>query len=421
VLYEKEVMESEIAGWLSVVFRFVHVIAAIMWIGNSILFTWMELNLIPPAPGKPDGDGKVPENPLLGHLDMLHGGGVFHLEKRTIDPQAIPVPLHWFMWQSYTTFLSGILLLFSVYYIHGGSALMDATKSSLHGFAPIALSVGGIIGGWLVYDTIWRTKLKDHKAIAVPLSLALILAAAWFYDQFFNGRAVYLQIGVMMGSFMTANVFFHIISNQKKFMASLLAGKPHDLKYGKQAKLRSMHNHYITFPVLFLMLSGHFPQLSSAERNIPIMGVLVVSLVAVKFLMNSRYHFRHWLASIFGTFIAACGLIALLLSVPTKASSISGNTDPAITEGGTLFLSQGCAACHQAGSSQIAPNLQGLFGSIRILADDSQALADEAYIRKSIREPAAVIVKGYPPAMPPFAHLPEGQIDAIVAYIKSLK
>ncbi|MEP2775696.1 MAG: urate hydroxylase PuuD [Luteolibacter sp.] len=414
-------MESEIAGWFSVVLRFVHVIAAIMWIGNSILFTWMELNLIPPAAAKPDKDGNVPENPLLGHLDMLHGGGVFHLEKRTIDPKAIPVPLHWFMWQSYTTFLSGILLLISVFYIHGGSALMDATKSSLTGFAPIALSLGGIIGGWLIYDGIWRTKLKEHKAIAVPLSLALILAAAYFYNQFFNGRAVYIQIGVMMGSFMTANVFIHIISNQKKFMASLLAGKPHDLKYGKQAKLRSMHNHYITFPVLFLMLSGHFPQLSSAERNIPILGVLIVSLVAVKFLMNSRYYFRQWLIAIFGTFIAACCLIALLLSTPTQAATAGANADPAATEGAKLFLSQGCAACHQSGSSQIAPNLQGLLGATQVMADDTTRIADEAYIRRSIQEPAAEIVKGYPPAMPPFAHLTDEQLDALVAYIKSLK
>lgn len=414
-------MESEIAGWFSVILRFVHVIAAIMWIGNSILFTWMELNLIPPAPAKPDKNGNVPENPLLGHLDMLHGGGVFHLEKRTIDPNAIPVPLHWFMWQSYTTWISGALLLVSVFYIHGGSALMDGTKSSLTGFVPIAVSAGGIIVGWLIYDTIWRTKLKEHRAIAVSLSLALILAAAWFYNQFFNGRAVYIQIGVMMGTCMTANVFIHIISNQKKFMASLLAGKPHDLKYGKQAKLRSMHNHYITFPVLFLMLSGHFPQLTSAERNIPILAVLIVSLVAVKFLMNSRYYYRHWLVTIFGTFIAACCLIALLLSTPAQAATSGTKIDPAIGVGEKLFLSQGCAACHQAGGSQLAPNLTGLFESTQVFADGTKMIADEAYIRQSIKEPIAHIVKGYPPAMPPFAHLEESQVDALVAYIKSLK
>ena len=184
-------MESEIAGWLSVVFRFIHVLAAIMWIGNSLLFTWMELNLIPPRKeGEPQS--------LLGHLDMLHGGGVFHLQKRLIDPAAIPVPLHWFMWQSYTTWISGALLLVSVYYVHGGAALLDATKSSISGLGAIGLSVAGIIGWWLVYDMIWRSGFKEKPKVAVPVTLALIVAAAWLMNGYFNGRAIYLQIGAML-------------------------------------------------------------------------------------------------------------------------------------------------------------------------------------------------------------------------------
>ena len=400
-------MESEIAGWLSVVFRFVHVLAAIMWIGNSILFTWMELNLIAP-------DKKNPQTDLLGHLDMLHGGGVFHLEKRLINPTAIPVPLHWFMWQSYTTWISGVLLLVSVFYLHGGSSLLNPSSMHLQGWKAIGLSAGGIAGWWLIYDTIWRTKLKEQPLIAVPLTLALIMAAAVFFNQFFNGRAVFLQIGAMMGSAMSANVFLHIIQNQKKFMVSLLAGLPHDMKYGKQAKLRSMHNHYMTFPVLFMMLSAHFPQLTSAGRNVPILGVIIIALMAVKFLMNSRYYFRHWLLSIFGTFVLACALIGTLLAVPT------GQASGAVQEGGKLFVSQGCAACHQLGASQLAPDLQGVFNSTQVLADESKVIADEAYLRESIRQPQQRIVKGFAAAMPPYGHLSDGQLDELVAYLKSL-
>ncbi len=154
---------------------------------------------------------------------MLHGGGVFHLEKRVIKPSAIPVPLHWFMWQSYTTWISGVLLLISVFYLHGGSSLLNPTSMDLQGWKAIGLSAGGILGWWLVYDTIWRSKLKEHPMIAVPLTLALILATAAYFNQFFNGRAVFLQIGAMTGSAMSANVFFHIIQNQKKFMKSLLS------------------------------------------------------------------------------------------------------------------------------------------------------------------------------------------------------
>lgn len=399
-------VESEIAGWLSVVFRFVHVLAAIMWIGNSILFTWMELNLIAP-------DKKNPQPDLLGHLDMLHGGGVFHLQKRVINPAAIPVPLHWFMWQSYTTWISGVLLLVSVFYIHGGSSLLNPVSMGLQGWQAIALSVGGIVGWWLIYDTIWRTKLKQLPWLAAPLTLTLILAAAVLYNQYFNGRAVFFQIGAMMGSAMSANVFFHIIQNQKKFMRSLLAGLPHDMKYGKQAKLRSMHNHYMTFPVLFMMLSAHFPQLTSAGRNVPILGVIIIALMTVKYLMNSRYYFKHWLASIFATFIIACVFIGLLIAAPT------GRATGAVQEGGRLFVSQGCAACHQAGASQLAPGLKGIFNSTQILTDDSKIIADEAYLRASIKQPQVQVVKGYAAAMPALP-LTEVQIDQLVAYLKSL-
>ena len=391
------------------VFRFVHVLAAIMWIGNSILFTWMELNLIAT-------DEKDPQPDLLGHLDMLHGGGVFHLQKRVINPTAIPVPLHWFMWQSYTTWISGVLLLVSVFYLHGGSSLLNPAHMDLQGWKAIALSVAGIVGWWLIYDTIWRSKLKERPLIAAPLTIALILAAAVFFNQYFNGRAVYLQIGAMMGSAMSANVFFHIIQNQKKFMKSLLAGLPHDMKYGKQAKLRSMHNHYTTFPVLFMMLSAHFPQLTSAGRNVPILGVIIVALMTVKHLMNSRYYFRHWLMSIFGTFILASVLIGSLLAVPSGKATTSA---PGVEEGAKLFVSQGCAACHQAGASQLAPDLKGIFNSTQILTDDSKVIANEAYLRESIKQPQLRIVKGYAAAMPALP-LTEPQVDQLVVYLKSL-
>lgn len=404
-------MESEIAGWFAVIFRFVHVLAAIMWIGNSLLFTWMELNLIAPR-----ADEKNPRPDLLGYLDMLHGGGVFHLEKKLIDPKAIPVPLHWFMWQSYTTWISGVLLMIVAFYSGGGTALLDATRSSISGGVAIALSAGGIVVWWLVYDTIWRTKLKEMPALAVPLSFGLLLGAAVFFSGHFNGRALYLQVGAMLGSAMSANVFFHIIRNQKKFMASLKAGEPHDLKYGKQAKMRSMHNHYMTFPVLFLMLAAHFPQLTSAERAVPVLAVVIVALMAVKHLMNSRYHFKHWLGAIFGTFAAAAGAIALLLAPPAAEGKVLTPAE----QGAKLFVGQGCAACHQAGSSQLAPDLAAIFGSEQVLADGSKVTVDDVYLLESIRQPQAKVVRGYAAAMPSYAHLPDEDLAKLLEYLKSL-
>lgn len=403
-------MESEIAGWLSVVFRFVHVLAAVMWIGNSLLFTWMELNLIAPKADEERDD-------LLGHLDMLHGGGVFHLEKRLLHPASIPAPLHWFMWQSYTTWISGMLLLITVFYVHGGAALIDATHTDLTGWRAIALSAGGIVGWWWIYDTLWKSRLRDHPMIAVPLTVALLIVSAFLFGHYFNGRAVFLQIGAMLGSSMSANVFFHIIPNQRKFLKSLLAGQPHDKRYGKRAKTRSMHNHAITFPVLFLMLSAHFPQLTSASQYIPILGVILVGLMTVKHLMNSRHQFRHWLASIFAVFILACILIGLLLAVPPAKATTA--MPPGVREGARLFVSQTCANCHLPGGSPIAPDLKGIFGSNQSLADDTTIVADEAYLRAAIRQPQLQVVKGFPPAMPALP-LTDEQVDQLVAYLKSL-
>jgi len=423
-------MESEIAGWVSVAARFVHVLAAIMWIGNSLLFTWMEINLLPP---KTNGAGEGKENPVLGYLDMLHGGGVFHLEKRVLDPKAIPVPLHWFMWQSYTTWISGVVLLVSVFYIHGGTALLDATKSSIGGGMAIAMSIGGIVAGWLVYDSLWRSKLKNHPMVAIPVSLLLLFGAAWFFNQFFNGRTVYLQIGAMMGTFMSANVYHHIIRNQKKYMASLESGQPHNPDYGKAAKTRSLHNHYMTYPVLFTMLSAHFPQLTSAAWNVPILAVLVVTLMYGKFLLNSRNHNPNWLVSLFGSLALAGILITVMILWPEDRVPVHVKTtpsgavvaepviDPAARAGSKLFISQTCATCHQGGSSQLGPSLNGIYGNPVILADGTRVVADEAYLRTSISNPQEQIVKGYPAAMPSYSHLKPEQIDQLVAYIKSLK
>lgn len=405
-------MESDFVTWVGVISRFIHVLAAIMWIGNSLLFTWMELNLIKPSGQDPD---------TLGLLDMLHGGGVYHLEKRVLKAGEIPSPLHWFMWQSYTTWIAGFVLLLTLYQSGNGTFFLDATKSTLPGWAAVGLSLAGIIGGWLVYDGIWRSPLRKHPPVALFLSLVLLFAAAAFYNQIFNGRAVYLQIGAMMGTLMTANVFFHIIPNQRKFMAALEAGLPHDLEPGKQAKSRSLQNHYMTFPVLFLMLSAHFPQLTGADWNIPILAVLVLSLMVINRLMNSRYQFRDWLPCLGGTFVFGCSAIFIFLALPGAIHSSSSPALIQIARGKQVFLAKGCAACHMQGSSALAPDLHGVFGTTQWLADGQKVHADEVYLRESILTPQARIVKGHSPTMPVFAGLlTEPEIDALVAYIRSI-
>lgn len=405
-------MEAILAEWTAILLRFVHVLAAIMWIGNSLLFTWMELRIIPRRDDRDDPD-------LLGHIDLLHGGGVFHLEKRLIRPDAIPSPLHWFKWQSYTTWITGFLLLVTVFY-RDGLTLADATKTDLSGPACAGLSLAGLIGGWLFYDLLWRSPVGKNTVAGVVVSFLGLAAATWAYGLVFNGRALYLQIGAMMATCMTANVFFHIMGNQHRFMRALESGQPHDPAFGKRAKSRSLQNHYITFPVLFLMLSAHFPQLNSATWNVPILLVFVPALVAIKWLMNSRLWFKGWLASIFATVIAASALIGFLLHLPAPGEK-DIPTDPLVAEGARLFQANTCATCHLAGASPIAPSLAGIYGHEQTLADGRTIVVDDAYLRRSILEPQTEVVAGYAPAMPPFAgRLTDPELDALVAYVRSL-
>ena len=413
-------MESGWIEWANVLFRFVHVLAGIMWIGNSLLFTWMELNLLQPQTDPKTGKPKDPD--LLGFLDMLHGGGVFHLQKRQMHADSIPTTLHWFKWQSYTTWITGFLLLAALFYSNG-SSLVDATRSSLTPVGAVGLSLLGLFGGWLVYDAVWRSPLGKNTAVATAFSLILLFAATYFYGQVFNGRALFLQIGAMMGTWMSANVLIHIMGNQHKFMRSLRQGKPYDPAYGKRAKSRSLHNHYMTFPVLFLMLSAHFPSLHAAEWNVPILAVSVLALMTVKYLMNTRYWFRGWLPAIFGTVAVATLLIGILLHLPPlRGLSATGvPMDPLVAEGKKQFQTLGCGACHMQGSAQLAPTLYGIFGHTQELADGSTVTVDDTYLRTSILQPQTHVVKGYAAAMPVYGPMMnDNQVTVLIAYIKSL-
>ena len=399
-------MSPELIDFLNIIFRYTHVVAAIMWIGNSLLFTWMEINLL-----KRDDD-----DDLIGYLDMLHGGGVFHLQKRQLRPNTIPKPLHWFYWQSYTTWLSGFALLVTYFFTRADTLILDPAKTDLPGYAGILISLGGIFGGWFLFDLYWRSPLKNYVTAGGIFWFFMIVAYTTALDSVFNARAVYLQVGMTLGSFMTANVFFHIIPNQKKIMKALQEGEEHSLNVGKAAKFRSLANHYITYPVIFMMLSAHFPILYGSEQNVLILALIIAALIIVKLMMNQRNSFKPWLAVLIGTFVATTASIAAILSIPQPSAS---QLSPAAEGGKAGFSQLGCVACHQGANISIAPNLSGLFGKTRELADNTEVLVDEAYLRESILAPNAKIAKGYAAAMPIYGPIVnEAQVSQLNAYIK---
>ena len=406
--------------WVNVFFRFAHVLAAIMWIGGSLLFTWMELNFIPAKKNAQTGRADDPD--LIGSMDMLHGGGVYHLEKRILHANSIPEKLHWFKWQAYTTWLTGFVLLSALFWSNG-STLLDATKTNLPPAAGAWLSALGLVAGWFVYDGIWRSPLGKKPTLAIIASLLALFGAVWFYGQYFNGRALFLQIGAMMGTMMAANVFVVIMGNQHKFMRSLFSGGAYNPKYGAAAKARSLHNHYMTFPVLFLMLSAHFPGLYAGSWTVPVLIIIILGLMTVKYLMNSRYYFKYWLAWIFGVVGLCSYLIGIFLHLPSPGVLLANAAppDPAVVAGRNLFISQTCATCHMQGSAQLGPSLYNIIGTQVKLADGSSVLVDDAYLRNSILHPASQLVEGYGPVMPAFeGKLDEEQVSHLIAYIRSL-
>lgn len=400
--------------FIDITFRMIHVVAAIMWIGNSLLFTWFELNL-----RKNPEDGEA----SLGSMNMLHGGGIFFLQKRIIDPQELPQRLHIFKWQSYTTWISGFILLVSLFYTRGGTLLLDPSKSDLPAYMGAVISFGSIVGGWLFYDLLWRSPLKNRELPGLLICFAALISYGFWLNTVFNGRAVYLQMGAMLGTMMSFNVFFHIMTNQAKMMAALLEGKPHDLNLGKQAKIRSTHNHYITFPVIFLMLSAHFPATYGSANSIPIAGVIIITLAIIKHLMNCYHSLPRWKEFLALTFLLGSGIVYLLIASANASSAASSTPlSPQAEAGAKVFASMGCQACHLPQDGTIAPTLYGLIGREREFVDGSKLTADEAYIRESIQNSTAKVVKGFVPAMPPYANvLTAEQLDELVAYIESLK
>lgn len=408
-------MSAELIEFLNVIFRYIHVIAAIMWIGNSLLFTWMEVNFVK-DPQKGDDS--------LGEMNMLHAGGVYFLEKRVIDPNNIPPKLHVFKWQSYTTWISGFVLLVAIFYSRPGTLMLDPSKSDMLGWQATAISIASLVLAWFTYDLLLKTPLRKNTVAVMGTVALLLLGYVLWIDQFFSNRFVYLQVGAMLGTIMSANVRFVIIPNQKKIMDNLKAGRPHDLEIGRQAKLRSLTNHYVTFPVIFLMLSAHFPSLYGDPFYIAIAAVVIVSLIIIKWMMNLYNTFSEWLYVALASLILGC---CAVLGLKYVSANFSGGGGPAlaiddpIRLGKELYQGSGCMACHQPTDSSIAPTLHGIYGTERALASGETVIADAAYLEESILYSKAKVAKGYAPAMPGYETVFDAdEVAHLIAYIRSL-
>ena len=291
--------------WISFAVRWLHVITAMAWIGSSFYFIALDLGLNRNISGPADGEEW-----------QVHGGGFYHVQKYLVAPAAMPEHLTWFKWESYTTWLSGVAMLMVVYWAGSELYLIDPAKMDLSTWQAIAISAGSLAVGWVIYDSLCKSKLGEHPTLLMVLLFAVLVVMSWGYNQVFTGRAALLHLGAFTATIMTANVAMVIMPNQRIVVADLKAARVPDAKYGKIAKLRSTHNNYLTLPVIFLMLSNHYP-LSFGTPYAWIIACLVFLMgVTIRHYFNSM-HARagrpNWT---WGLTLILFILIAWLSSVP---------------------------------------------------------------------------------------------------------
>ena len=266
--------------WIAFSVRWLHVITAMAWIGASFFFIALDLGL-KKAPDMPNG--------VSGEEWQVHGGGFYHIQKYLVAPQNMPEHLIWHKWQSYITWVSGAALLMVVYWVGGELFLLDPTKADLTLFQGILISGGSLTIGWIAYDFMCKSWLGNHSTALMLLLFVIIVIMAWGYSQIFTGRAALLHLGAFTATIMTGNVFFQIMPNQRIVVADLKAGRTPDAKYGKIAKLRSTHNNYLTLPVVFLMLSNHYPLSFGTEYAWLIASLIFLTGVTIRHYFNTMH------------------------------------------------------------------------------------------------------------------------------------
>ena len=332
--------------WLSFGVRWLHVVTAIAWIGSSFYFIALDLGLRQ-RPGLPEG--------AYGEEWQVHGGGFYHVQKYLVAPAAMPEHLTWFKWESYSTWLSGFALLGIVYY--GGAELYLIDRNVLDVSVPVAIliSLASIGLGWIVYDLLCKSPLGKSDTGLMLVLYAVLVAMSWGYTQLFTGRAAFLHLGAFTATIMTANVFLIIIPNQKIVVADLIAGRKPDPKYGRIAKQRSLHNNYLTLPVVFLMLSNHYPLAFATEFNWVIASLIFIIGVLIRHYFNTVHARKgnpHW------TWGAAAVLFIIIMWLSSVPKVLTGEERLSAAEQNLIASAHfpavrdtvmgRCAMCHAA-------------------------------------------------------------------------
>ena len=339
-------MDPYLRDVLDVLLRMLHVVAGIAWIGASFYFVRLDLALRAPK-RREDAEAGV-----AGEFWGVHGGGLYHSQKYRLAPVEMPEPLHWFKWEAYTTWLSGFALMVVLYYFDADVRLVDAGAADLEEWQAIALSVGGIVVAWIVYDVLCRT-VRSQAALAV-VGTGLVALAAWAASELFAPRAAYLQVGVMLGTIMAANVFLVIIPAHRKLVTAMEEKREPDAAPLLEAKNRSVHNNYLTLPVLFTMLAGHFAFVFGADEAWLVFVAIAVLTALIRVFFN-RWHTgkREWWIPA----VAVLGVVALSLWLRPDDAAPDVAAPVSITQIQPI-VAERCATCHSGVSAPLGVRLE---------------------------------------------------------------
>jgi len=334
-------MEAYASDWVQLLLRWIHLITGIAWIGASFYFVWLDNHLLAPK-AKRDADEGVG-----GELWAVHGGGFYVVRKFKVAPQTIPEPLHWFKWEAYSTWLSGFALLVVMYYAHASIYMIDRSVADLSSVQAIGISIALIIAGWIVYDQLCKRLGLDHELALGLAMISLVALCAWGLSHVFSGRAVYMQIGAMLGTIMAANVAHVIIPSQRRMVQATASGIAPDPLDGLRGKQRSIHNNYFTLPVLFIMISNHYPMTFGSPRSWLVLVVILLLAAYVRHFFNLRHRGRTvWAIPI----TAALGTLALAIAIAPERPSATGAA-PSFAQVQAI-IEQRCASCHAEKPSQ---------------------------------------------------------------------
>lgn len=336
-------MEAYLLDWANLLVRWLHVIAGIAWIGASFYFVMLDNSLTSPAKQSDRDKG------VSGELWAVHGGGFYHSQKYMVGPTGEPLSdnLHWSKWEAYTTWLSGMALMAIIYWFGANTYLIDQQVMPMSAPIAIGISIGVLVAGWLIYNTLCRI-LAGKDNLLAAIILLLIIATDWALFQIFSARAAYLHVGAMMGTIMVFNVMIHIIPGQKRVVAQIRAGEKPDTAPGIIGKQRSVHNTYFTLPVLFIMISGHYPMTYGNQHGWLVLAFVMMAGVLIRqfFVLRHRGQVK-WQLPISGIVILLCLIWVLRPSTENVAHAVIVSHAQV-----TQVIAQRCATCHAVSPTQ---------------------------------------------------------------------